>query len=112
MNMTSRKISRRKILELALASPVAAMVPDLIRAQDGQGRLSFLNAKSEVIPVAGADVSQVKLTRTWRGSVCHSQLVNRGRTAVRIKEVVLFDMQLPLPASTRLYGEGFQLLTQ
>jgi alpha-galactosidase len=113
--MTSRKISRRKILELALALPVAAIVPNLVRSQNGEGsfrRLWFLNAKSEVIPVDGADVSQVKLTRNWRGSVCYSQLINRGRNAARIKEVVLFDLQLPLPASSRLYGEGFQMLSQ
>ncbi|HET9526387.1 MAG TPA: glycoside hydrolase family 36 protein [Pyrinomonadaceae bacterium] len=31
---------------------------------------------------------------------------------MRIKEVVLFDLHLPLPPSTRLYGEGFQMLSQ
>jgi alpha-galactosidase len=29
-----------------------------------------------------------------------------------VKEAVLFDLTLPLPPETRLYGEGFQMLTQ
>jgi alpha-galactosidase len=31
---------------------------------------------------------------------------------VAVKEVVLFDLALPLSPETRLYGEGFQMLTQ
>src|SRR5215212_3686499 len=101
-------ISRRKILELALLSPLAAT----LRA-NYFGRLSFLNAPGYVVPlIDGADVSRVKIDRRWKGSVCHAQLINQGDTPVRIKEVVLFDLQLSLPASTRLYGEGFQMLSQ
>ena len=94
------RISRRTILQLALLSPFASLL-DL-------NRLSFLNAPSSIVPEAKG----VKLLRRWSGNVCHSQLVNRGSETVKIKEVVLFDLQLPLPASTRLYGEGFQMLTQ
>ena len=31
---------------------------------------------------------------------------------MRIKEVVLVDVELALPPATALYGEGFQMLTQ
>ena len=31
---------------------------------------------------------------------------------MRVKEVVLFDLQLPFAPSSRLYGEGFQMLSQ
>jgi alpha-galactosidase len=97
-------ISRRDILKFALISPLAAAI---------QTRLSFLNAPSSVIPlIEGTDVSRVKVDRRWKGSVCQAQLINQGDTPVRIKEVVLFDLQLSLPASTRLYGEGFQMLSQ
>lgn len=112
--LSKQKISRRKILKLAVASPLAAMAP-LVRSQTGVesfDRLAFAKAKSEVIPANDSDVSQVKLTRRWRGSICQSQLQNQGRQAVRIREVVLFDLRLPLPASTRVYGEGFQMLSQ
>ena len=99
-------ISRRKILELGLVSPFAAA---LVKAQG----LSLREAPSSVIPlVEGTDVSRVKVERRWRGSVCQSRVVNQGAEAVRIKEVVLFDLVLSMPATTRLYGEGFQMLSQ
>lgn len=101
-------ISRRQILKLALVSPFAAA---LVQAHDL--RSSLLDAPSSVIPlIPGADVSRIKVERRWKGSICYSQVVNRGREPVRIKEVVLFDLKLSLPASTRLYGEGFQMLSQ
>src|SRR5215813_8471683 len=96
-------ISRRKILQLALLSPLAAALPQSLRR-------SLLTAPSEV--VSPDDVSKVKVERRWKGSVCQSQIVNQGTQPVMIKEVVLFDLALSLPATTRLYGEGFQMLSQ
>ena len=94
-------ISRRAILQLALVSPVLAAIPQLRKSQ------------SYVIPsIDGADVSRVKVRRKWTGSICHSQVTNQGREPVKIKEIVLFDFQLSMPSSTRLYGEGFQMLSQ
>ena len=92
-------ISRRTLLQLALVSPFANALLDHF------GRHSFINAPSNIAP-------PLKLTRRWRGSVCESQLTNHGRQAARIKEVVLFDLQLPFSPSTPLYGEGFQMLSQ
>lgn len=93
-------MSRRQILQLVLLSPFASLL-DMTRR-------TLVDAPSSIIP----EVKGVKLTRRWSGSVCYSQLVNHGREPVRINSVVLFDLQLPLPGSTRLYGEGFQMLTQ
>ena len=99
------------MLQLALVSPVAATLPRLVQGQGLRG--SLVNAKSSVAPlISGADVSRVKVERRWKGSVCQSRVVNQGSEAVRIKEVVLFDLVLSLPATTRLYGEGFQMLSQ
>ena len=71
------------------------------------------NAGSKVVPLSdGADVSRVKVERRWEGSVCHAQLINHGAQPIRIKEVVLFDLQLAIPGTTSLYGEGFQMLSQ
>jgi len=95
-------ISRRQILQLALVSPLLAAV-----------RTSLFDAPGQVVPlIDGADVSRIKLVRQWKGSICHSQITNQGREPVKIKEVVLFDLNLPFPSSTRLYGEGFQMLSQ
>src|SRR5215216_1356794 len=80
-------ISRRKILEMAVVAPFAAALPV-------------------------DDMSRVKVERRWKGSVCESWIVNRGTRPVRVKEVVLFEHSLSFPATTRLYGEGFQMLSQ
>jgi alpha-galactosidase len=79
-------ISRRTFLQLAAVSPFAAALDSVI---DG-----------------------VKLTQRWRGRVCESQLMNQTTQTKRIPEVVLLDLQLSYPPSTRLYGEGFQMLSQ
>ena len=79
-------ISRRELLQSAVVAPFAAALHSVI---DG-----------------------VKLTRRWRGRICESQLTNQTTQIKRIPEVVLLDLQLPFPRSTRLYGEGFQMLSQ
>jgi alpha-galactosidase len=94
-------ISRRTLLHLALVSPFAAA----LHAGERFGRHSFVNSPTNIAP-------PLRLSRRWRGSVCESTLTNDGARAARIKEVVLFDLQLHLPTSTRLYGEGFQMLSQ
>src|SRR5689334_1160343 len=94
-------ISRRRLLQLALVSPLAAT----LRATERFGRKTFINNPTNyVLPL--------RLTRRWRGSICESQLTNHSVQPVRVKEVVLFDLQLPFAPSTRLYGEGFQMLSQ
>lgn len=79
-------ISRRTFLQLTAVSPFAAALDSVI---DG-----------------------VKLTQRWRGPICESQLTNQTNQIKRIPEVVLLDLQLPYPPATRLYGEGFQMLSQ
>ena len=115
--MTKTKFSRRDVLNLALAAPLVALVPGITKAQRGRDRRldlkSFKDASSEVVLVGeAASVKQVKLIRQWNGALCRSKLVNRGREAVRVKEIVLFNLVLALPPLTRLYGEGFQMLSQ
>ena len=110
-------MTRREMLNLALASPLLAAVPTVglpLRGEsNGLDLRSIKNAPSEVVPVADtAGVKQVKLVREWKGPLCRSRLINNGRRLVRVKEVVLFDLALPLPPATGLYGEGFQMLSQ
>ena len=94
-------ISRRTLLKLALVSPFAAA----LHATERFGRKTFINAPTNyVLPL--------RLTRRWRGAVCESQITNHSVQPVRVKEVVLFDLQLPFAPLTRLYGEGFQMLSQ
>ncbi|HZF40436.1 MAG TPA: hypothetical protein VE715_16550, partial [Blastocatellia bacterium] len=114
--MTNTKITRREILNLALASPLLAAMPDIGQAQAGKtkrlDRQSFVDAPSAITPLGVDEVKQVELIRQWRGPVCRSRLINRGKAPARIKEVTLFDLKLDLPPTTGLYGEGFQMLSQ
>ena len=114
---SANSITRRDVLRLALVSPlVAAVAPNISRALGASvqhlDRQSFINAPGKVVAVNDVDASQIKLIREWRGALCRSRLVNRGKKSVPVKEVVLFDLALALPSETRLYGEGFQMLSQ
>jgi alpha-galactosidase len=108
--------SRREVLNLALASPLLSAIPVLALAQSGAAnkldRQAFMKAPSAVAPVDNDDISKVEVIRRWRGQYCAPRLVNHGKTAARVKEIVLFDLKLALPTETRLYGEGFQMLSQ
>ena len=107
--MNGKTITRREVLSLAVGSPLLALMPQNTTLD----RRAVINAPSAVVPVADSPAARrVELIRRWNGPLCRSQLVNRGPETVRIREVVLFDLTLSLPSSTRLYGEGFQMLSQ
>jgi len=91
-------ITRREAVQLAIAAPLYMQ--------------SLVNAPSSVVTAGNSAASYVRLIRNWSGPLCRSRLVNEGRDAVRLKEVVLFDINLALPLATRLYAEGFQMLSQ
>jgi alpha-galactosidase len=120
-------MTRRELLRAALAVPL--LQPERSRGlQPEQNRglhpsnqsaanrpdrtvLGFLHdAPSRIVPIADADVTQVELSWDWSG--VRPRLTNHGRAAVHVKEVVLFDATLPMPPSTGIYGEGFQMLSQ
>jgi alpha-galactosidase len=110
------KISRRRILELAVAAPALAAGANILKGQNAVerpfDRSSLARSKSSVVTVENRTSPELHVVRRWVGDLCHSKLVNNGRDAVKVKEVVLFDLELNLPPSTRLYGEGFQMLSQ
>jgi alpha-galactosidase len=62
-------------------------------------------------PLAG-EISGVQLIREWQGDLCRFHLVNAGTASVRLKEVLLFTIRHGLPGSTKVYGEGFTMLSQ
>src|SRR5215475_3210016 len=91
-------LTRREALRLVIGSPLYVQ--------------SLMNSPSAVVSSDKSQASQVNLIREWSGPICRSRLVNEGRVPVRVKEVVLFDLKLDLAADTRLYAEGFQMLSQ
>jgi alpha-galactosidase len=68
--------------------------------------------RGHVVATEGADPAGLELTTGWIAGVCRSRVTNRTARAIRIKEIVLFDVELAMPPETALYGEGFQMLTQ
>jgi alpha-galactosidase len=107
-------MTRRELLGSALAVPLLRVWDQALAGKPDVAKyLGFLrDARSIVVPVGDADVSQIELTCDWSLPACRPRLTNRGRSTVAIKEVVLFDVTLPMPPSTRIYGEGFQMLSQ
>jgi alpha-galactosidase len=94
-------MNRREFLGLA-ALP-------LIQAIDGR---PIGTSGGSVVGVDGSVLRGVDLVREWNGAFCRSRVTNRSGQRVAIKEVVLLDVELAMPPSTALYGEGFQMLTQ
>src|SRR5262249_39529284 len=70
------------------------------------------DAPSRLEPADSADIKHLKLDRVWNGDYCKPRLLNTGRHAVRLKQVVLFAVRHDLPLETHLHGEGFQMLSQ
>jgi alpha-galactosidase len=93
----------------ALALPFARALP--LAAQDPlTDRLTA--AQGQPIGMDGGLLDDVVLTKEWTKQTCRSRVTNRGTAPVKVKEVVLFDMALGLPADTPIYGESFQMLSQ
>ena len=103
------KLSRRDILHAALAAPLIRILP---LAAQGRGLDRLREAPGRAVGLDGTALPRLKLSRDWSGETCRSRIANRGTTAVRVKEVVLFDLSLDLPPSSPIYGESFQMLSQ
>src|SRR5262245_36763563 len=96
-------ISRRAFIESTALALLASGARSLAQGADAPGR---------AVQVDGTTAESVEIVRDCDGVFCRAVAINRGSAPVRIKEVVLFDMAIPLPAETALYGEGFQMLSQ
>ena len=117
MSHQADKISRRDLFRLTLASSLAAVLPTVAKGQNGKAaRLDkqiVADSPSRIIPTDPAlGTGKVRLRRPWDGNFCRPNVTNHGNTPIRLKEIVLFEIEHSLPPETRLYGEGFQMLSQ
>jgi alpha-galactosidase len=118
MNQGAERLTRRELLCLTLASPLAAaLFPLTSSARRGPitrlTRQAVVAAPSRVVlEDAESATAALKLDRRWVGPICSAKLTNTGKTPVRVKEVVMFEIPHALSPETRLYGEGFQMLSQ
>ena len=101
-------LSRRDLLGAAVTLPLWRAFGR--RQQPAPGLAGLRGSRAYAVTDAGG--ADVTVTRNWSGDICRSRLLNAGREAVRVREVVLFDLDLGLPESTTLYGESFQMLSQ
>ncbi|PYR61426.1 MAG: hypothetical protein DMF85_02285 [Acidobacteria bacterium] len=102
-------LTRRELLAIALTVNVRGTGAWRVSSADLP---NIKDARGFVVPAGDGDVSRIELTRDWTGYTCRSRVTNRGRAPIAIKEVVLFDVTLTFPASSRICGEGFQMLSQ
>lgn len=107
-------VPRRDLLRLAATVPLWTLAQHVGIAVLAEtfDKAVFARAPGRVVASSGASVDAIRLDRTWSGDVCRSKITNTGARPVRVDRVVLFDVPHQLPPSTRLYGEGFQMLSQ
>ena len=108
-------LSRREWLAGVVAMPLAAALQQPVPAP--LPRLDQIRkAPYRLVPTSpGMDarlLARVALEREWTGNRCRSRVTNRSGAPVALAGIVLFGLDLALPESTHLYGEGFQMLSQ
>ena len=104
-----RDWSRREVLQSAAAIPLSALGQ---RAPSAFDLKALAASPWRIVLDRGNAGGSFVLTRSWTGPRCRSTLTNRGTRPVGVREVVLFELDTMMPPETRLYGEGFQMLTQ
>jgi alpha-galactosidase len=113
-------LTRRQVLGAAIAAPLVRAWSSLSPAAEAQPASAqkpfdlhvLQGAPGFVVPADGSDGSAVELTRLWTGSTCRSRVTNRAVAAIRIREIVLFDIDVRLGVAALLYAESFQMLSQ
>jgi alpha-galactosidase len=104
-------VSRRDVLRMAAAVPVARIAAAQTRLLWPLERIGTSPARV-VLADGTAGGSALRVARDWDGRICQSRLKNTGSEPARVREIVLFDYEHGHPPGTRLYGEGFQMLSQ
>lgn len=76
---------------------------------------TFFQDKQVVIRLTDGTTAQpdaMQITRIWAGGSLRVNIKNTNPQPVRIKEIALFAGDVPLPADTRFYAEGYHMLSQ
>jgi alpha-galactosidase len=110
-------MKRRTFLDLATLGPLGAALARPARAADAGAKNGLDLARLKAAPgwvtgVDGGRLGEVTLERSWEGGSCRARISNAGKRPAAIKEIVLFSLAHELPATTALYGESLQMLSQ
>ncbi len=82
-------------------------------AQSAEFRKLIEESPAQVLSLEGNPLpATVSLTRRWEGNLCLATLENRGTETVHVGSVVLSEFAHKLKPDTRIYGEGFTMLSQ
>src|SRR5262245_52877669 len=96
------QLTRRDVLRLALASPtlvagrLRAIGASASLATPSLDRASLVSSPSLVVAAEGNRADGIELVRDWKGRFCRSRVVSHRRDAIRVKEIVLFEVPLAL----------------
>lgn len=60
----------------------------------------------------GSAATEIKTQRKWKGNFCTTTVYNSSNKNVRLKEVVMFQINHIFNGKTSFYAEGFQMLSQ
>ncbi|WP_105617616.1 glycoside hydrolase family 36 protein [Vallitalea okinawensis] len=72
----------------------------------------LMNSKSSVEMTEDYDKTTVELSLLWDGSLLKSSITNKGNEVVKLDEVIIMSGEHGLPGDTKLYGEGYNMLSQ
>ena len=104
--------SRRRFLAGAGAS-VAVLHSQLFHASVLDIEHSELKrTEGSIVPVEGSTENKhISLNVHQPGEFYQAEIVNHGSSPVKVKEIVLFSLHHSFAPETRLYGEGFTMLS-
>src|ERR1041384_8504760 len=107
-------MDRRDFLRLTSGATAAAVLrPTFASARDSDFANRFRHSAVRPVPLeADAKTENIKVLREWHGDLCSIRGVNRGQRPVRLREVVIAELEHGFPSETGLYGESFQMLSQ
>jgi alpha-galactosidase len=100
--------SRRDLLKAAVAAPLLSAFRGTAQPRHSLDEI----AASRFYPVGDSQTGGLTVGREWHGDTCRSRVSNMSNASVRVREVVLAEVDLGMPASTGVYGESFQMLSQ
>jgi alpha-galactosidase len=101
-------LSRRDLLKTAVAAPLLSAFRSTAQRRHNLDEI----AASPSYAVSSSPSGSLAIGREWHGDTCRSRITNTGKGSLRVREVVLADVDLGMPASTDVYGESFQMLSQ
>ncbi len=72
----------------------------------------LMKAPARCIGLDGLERTSCRVARQWKGPLCRLSVTNTGKVGERLREIVLFEGEHGCPPETRIYGEGFTMLSQ